>query len=77
MNLTGAFLDLISVSLDRMVNQDLRDDGQHFVCYQIRGNYKTIQSLKACLKEGICCKAQTIGYLSLFFFFFLEGQDWT
>lgn len=74
MDLTGAFLDLMSVSLDGLVNQNIRDDGQHFVCYQIRGNYKTIQPLKACLKEGICCKAQTIGYL---FFFFLEGQDWT
>lgn len=61
----------MSVSLDGLVNQNIRDDGQHFVCYQIRGNYKTIQPLKACLKEDICCKAQTIGYL----FFFFPGRS--
>lgn len=66
MELTGAFLNLMSVSLDKLVNQNIRDNGQHFVCYQIKGNYNNIQPLKACLKEGICCKAQTIGYLSFF-----------
>ena len=63
-----AFLDLISSSLDTLLKQDIRDDGQHFILLQISGSYKNAQPAKASLKEGIWFKAQTFGCLSLFFF---------
>lgn len=53
--------------LDGLVNQDIRDDGQHFLLIPNKGELYEIRPAKVSLQEGIYFKAQTIR--CLFFFF--------